>query len=1421
MLARAARRNLRSDAVVSHAKACEQLTLPWLCPAAFRRTTHTNALLTSTRAHTCDGRRAKRRSTWPRRQSRSLATTAELQPTPAQSPFHGLMQAWGSRTPAPELSRFNSWDRSNPLVLREELAVPQLLSKRLPVYMGTNALEMYQNLYACLRVHRVDRAAMILARLTDMLDPSAPELVDAHNMYFQSLLSLALQDPKPESMSRLEDWYALNFEAKGLKPTSSALVTLLRAAMNFLEGTAQDEAIAKYMGIARQHGEDMVDEINYSSEFPDEEWDLLIRAQSDEFEEPPRVEEVHDMLLNTSESRKGFMDLGLPSDFSQRISEHISNVSVNPVSQKGFGLDALKHALSLFADQNEVPYPHDMAGTREDKDRHHAHLRQLRMEQDGLDAAVQRWKLEDDKLQQMGVFGVMSTKTTQALMYNWYRAVLPLFKKHVERAKEITAAPAAQVAKDPVHIYGPWLERCKPEKLAATTVSRIVSSSFARNGERDNNKSLKISGLTLQLGRDILDYLHSDAEERREAFLKQQRKQLRKSMVGQLHKTDQKSDNAGQTAARAVWTSGTAKTECPVEVKTLLGALCVELLMQTATITFTASDLRTGKQVTSTQAAFHHSMEYINGKKVGFLSPHPELVGKLRNDSVAHVQAVNLPMLAEPKQWTSFEDGGYYIQPHRVVRQKAGDPAQRAYAESAIDNGDMAKVLAGLDVLGKVPWQINAPVLEVMLQAWNKGEGIAGMIPENDGVEPPVEPPADAPRADRAKWAKKLKEHENLKMGLHSQRCFQNFQLEIARAFAAEKKIYFPHNVDFRGRAYPLSPVLNHIGADLARGLLKFANGKELGTVGLHWLKIHLANLYGFDKASLKEREQFAMDNLSDIYDSATNPLDGRRWWTNAEDPWQCLACCMELKNAFDSPDPTRFTSQFPVHQDGTCNGLQHYAALGGDHAGARQVNLEPSDRPQDIYTGVAELVKGMVEKDAKNGVDVAMFVNGRITRKVVKRTVMTNVYGVTFMGAKKQVEDELKAIFPKFQETGKVRNLGTVAMYVAIKIFEALGQIFNGAQEIQYWLGECGDRITTSLSAEQVEKIGQRGEGMGPTFDPKFKTPKKLPKTHITNITKAMEAFKTSIIWTTPLKMPVVQPYRKDTTTKVRAKLQDITVTKPSSHDTIDKRKQLQAFPPNFIHSLDATHMTLSALKCYELGLDFAAVHDSFWTHASDIPNLNIILRDAFVRMHSEDIIGRLAEEFKARYAGAMHMANISARSEAGKRIRLWRANHKAIGRGTLSKTAKVNRTVKASIEEIELEYKRQKLLKSNNPDEVKQGQQMETPTSIWLQHQDPKAVVSHRLGLIGETKKEKNNRYDEMRDKVLDREAGVIAEEKGQEDVDTSSEESSGPQHTGLPDTSDKTTVAVWIPLTFPPPPRKGGWDISRLRESKYFFS
>lgn len=132
-----------------------------------------------------------------------------------------------------------------------------------------------------------------------------------------------------------------------------------------------------------------------------------------------------------------------------------------------------------------------------------------------------------------------------------------------------------------------------------------------------------------------------------------------------------------------------------------------------------------------------------------------------------------------------------------------------------------------------------------------------------------------------------------------------------------EEGFYYPHNIDFRGRAYPMHPYLNHLGNDVCRGLLQFAEGRPLGQSGLRWLKIHLANLYagGVDKYSFDGRVEFTESHLDEIFDSADRPLEGKRWWLGAEDPFQCLAVCINLAEALRSPSPETTISYIPVHQ--------------------------------------------------------------------------------------------------------------------------------------------------------------------------------------------------------------------------------------------------------------------------------------------------------------------------------------------------------------------------------------------------------------------------------------------------------------------------------------------------------------------------
>lgn len=272
----------------------------------------------------------------------------------------------------------------------------------------------------------------------------------------------------------------------------------------------------------------------------------------------------------------------------------------------------------------------------------------------------------------------------------------------------------------------------------------------------------------------------------------------------------------------------------------------------------------------------------------------------------------------------------------------------------------------------------------------------------------------------------------------------------------------------------------------------------------------------------------------------------------------------MELRSALESPDPYLFESNFPVHQDGTCNGLQHYAALGGDTQGARQVNLGATERPSDVYSYVAAMVQEKVKEDAANQVKFGMILDGKITRKVVKQTVMTTVYGVTFIGAREQIERQLKE-----RKDIPSEECWLAAAYLAKRVLECIGTLFSGAKDIQTWLNLCARLISKSIPPARIPAALS-----APTLI--NRRTKRAPAQDRTK-----DEQMTAVVWTTPLGLPIVQPYRKTKRKQVATTLQTVYISDPNAPATVNSMKQASAFPPNFIHSLDATHMMLSALEC------------------------------------------------------------------------------------------------------------------------------------------------------------------------------------------------------------------------------------------------
>ncbi|KAF3766839.1 DNA/RNA polymerase [Cryphonectria parasitica EP155] len=1178
---------------------------------------------------------------------------------------------------------------------------------------------------ACVHVGKLERAALVLKRLEDIgvLDPE--QLMSMNNQYLESWLRHIKSDPGIGKAEDMHAWYEVHIREPKLPQTPETIAYMLKASLltTSPKGTRLNRLIKRYMGMVPT---DQGLDVLYCTDILSDADIAAITKHYPEF----NISSLEDDGA-MYEARAEDATASIPADVTAADGSVVPEVLETP--QKGSGLSTIKSTLEIFKQMRDG---YDISTLPPSERREF----QSRLETDCITAAMDRWREMDENLRKMGLNTAVSSTSISSRLWTWHQDLEQHLKdEFVEIEKAEKAVKKNEEELDRC-VWGPVLMQSTPSRLAAITILTVLNSLAYTGVEK---------GVSLSI---IINHLSRTAEEDIQAT-RSRRERLR------------------------TW---------PVALRSKVGAALLSALTKVAKVRVVRDHPETNEKVSSMQPAFSHNYQFRRGRKIGVLMVHPVFAETMRKEPRADFLARHLPMVVEPQPWSKFDKGGYIDSPVALLRMKSGEQDQRLYAEAALAQGDLEQVLKGLDVLGKTAWRINRPVFNVLLEAWNTGEAFAKIPPLHPDLHAPEEPEASADPLARRAWQKALKQAHNQKMSYHSIRCYMNFQLEIARAFR-DQEFFFPHNVDFRGRAYPIPTYLNHMGADHVRGLLRFSKGRELGERGLMWLKVHLANVYGYDKASLKDREAFAMENLTNIYDSANNPLQGKRWWLKAEDPWQCLATCFELKAALDSPDPTKFVSTMPIHQDGTCNGLQHYAALGGDSWGARQVNLAPGEKPADVYSAVADLVRADVVQDAKLGNPIAKAFEDKIKRKVVKQTVMTNVYGVTFTGAKKQVLKQIDALYPTFERDTGIQS-GLVSSYITQKIFKALSTMFKGAHDIQYWLGEIGGRVCRALTAEQLDQIANNTTNLqqGSSRAKDIVTKKDL-----------LELCRSTIVWTTPLRMPVVQPYRKNSSKVVKTCMQSLILQNPDHFDPVNRRKQLQAFPPNFIHSLDASHMLLSALECNELGLSFAAVHDSFWTHAADIDVMNRVLRDAFIRIHGENVIERLLSEFEARYRGGLYMAQIDPSSPAGKAITKWR------------KGLKKRLTGK---DELLLEKQRLELLNSEDETERQKGEAMVTPASIYGQFASESGADVLQEDLSGTALGSLSaSPIAEADEADIDEGAAPDADAIGAEEGDI---------HAPV-ELQAEMPVTVWLPLSFPAVPKKGDFDVNELRESDYFFS
>lgn len=574
--------------------------------------------------------------------------------------------------------------------------------------------------------------------------------------------------------------------------------------------------------------------------------------------------------------------------------------------------------------------------------------------------------------------------------------------------------------------------------------------------------------------------------------------------------------------------------------------------------------------------AFKHERRQVGNKQPAFIMLTEDCRRVIEGGAStrAWLRPIHQPMIIPPLPWTDRSRGGYTRTAIELVRHAS--PEHRRL----LNDSDLSQIHDAVNALNSTTWGVDPCAVTAMDKAYAAGGEFGRMPPPNDKDIPPLPDAAD--EEERRRWGKKKGEIKRFNIRMRGERRRYTLLMDAARN-ALGRPVWMPHQLDFRGRCYPLPPYLQHQGNDLARAVLRFNKPRPVTDRARFWLKVHAANCCGVDKLSFEDRAAWVESQMDEFGRWVSDPLANQGWLYDAggkpndKTAWQALIAAHAL---FDGDTAARL----PVQVDGTCNGLQHYAAIGLDPLGAVEVNLAPSDKPADVYTRVLHLVVDRLRADIAGSehANIAKLLLPLVDRKVVKQPTMTVVYGVTRAGAKDQVRQALDRAGHELDEINKA------SIYLSGITLEAISKVNSAARQIMDWMVVVAGRISDA------------GE---------------------------------PVAWTTPLGLPVVQPYRKWASIKINTIMQQLIVSVPDDGVPVQPGKQVAGFAPNWIHSLDATHMMMTATACRQQGIAFAGVHDSFWTHAADVDTLNHALRDQFVRLHAPHQAQRLVDELRLKH--------------------------------------------------------------------------------------------------------------------------------------------------------------------------------------------
>lgn len=581
-----------------------------------------------------------------------------------------------------------------------------------------------------------------------------------------------------------------------------------------------------------------------------------------------------------------------------------------------------------------------------------------------------------------------------------------------------------------------------------------------------------------------------------------------------------------------------------------IGSVCLDLFIKHTGLVKIQKKWESAKRCVNVVVATDECMEWITKYE----------------ESKAYLQPRKYPCVSEPKPWSKTSKmGGYFDKQleYSFVKTRNKDVAD------AVTKRTEQRVFDAVNHMQSTPWRINPWVLGIMHDFWAKGLDDGGEMPMNKLLAIPPKPKDGASLVEIKEYSRKTAYAYSKNAEYRSKRLAIAHIIYTADKFKAQPLLYFPCQLDFRGRIYYVSDHLNPQGSDYARAVLEFGTGQALNTESdRDCLMAYGASLFGV-KAKREDCLFWAKDNIAKIRGCVANPWNNR-WWQEAKEPWQFLRWCKEVEDLNEKPN---FKSHLPITLDCTSSGLQILSLLTGDKTSAEHTNLTKRDEPLDIYGKVLGelqlLLRNSDDSEAK------FWVNKQLDRSLTKPVCMTLPYGATLYGIRNGVEqwyrDKHKSL-PK-----DVPDFWSLTMYLSRKIVEAVRTFIPRGMECMAWLTEV---------ASQVAKANK------------------------------------PVCWLSPSGFLVVQPYMASQGVSVKTNLAGkirYVLLQKENLKKVDDSKQKLSVSPNFIHSLDASilHIALS-----EFDKNVVAIHDCFGTHANFISKLSEIVKHSMINIFKEDML-------------------------------------------------------------------------------------------------------------------------------------------------------------------------------------------------------